>query len=401
MVSETAFLSANPLKRLAKAGGWDLAHLIFGAYGARRRGLERRTRPVLGEIRSILAVRLDLMGDLIFTLPAIEGLREVAPQARLSVLVLPYTADLLRGHPAVDRVIAVDVNRWRRVGSWSGGRAPRQIAQAVAELRREHYDLGVSFYGRVGAGAALAGGADYLVGYGEEGYPSTFDLAVPGRRYHEPKHEAEYCLDLVRALGTPVIGKPPRLKVDPVAADRVDRLLSDLGVASGEKLVALHPGALTIPAKRWLPERWAEVADRVQRDLGRRVLLVGSASELPLVEQLRDGMTTSPLVMAGRTSLTELVALLARCSLFLGCDSGPLHVASALGLPSVSVYGPTDPAITGPLGPHSRVLRAQTGCSPCYDPMNPTACRQPDYLCMAGVSVEQVYEEIRQVAAGE
>lgn len=389
-------MPGSQLKRIAKAGAWDLAWLLFGAYGLGRRGLGRRKIPALGDVRSVLAIRLDLMGDLIFTLPALEALREAAPQARLSVLVLPYTADLLRGHPAVDRVIPVDVNRWRRAGEWGVGRAPRQAMGALAELRRERYDLCVSFYGRVGAAAALLSGADYLVGYREEGFPATFDLPVPGRRYLQRRHEAEYCLELVRALGAQTSGKPPRLRVDPAAAECVETLLSGAGISSGERLVALHPGALNMAAKRWFPDRWAAVADRVQRELGTRVALVGSASELPLVEQLRSRMATPPVVLVGRTSVPELVALLARCDLFLGCDSGPLHVASALGVPSVSVYGPTDPAITGPLGPNGRVLRAQVECSPCYDPMNPSACRRPDHLCMAGVSVDEVFEATRE-----
>jgi lipopolysaccharide heptosyltransferase II len=382
---------------LAKAGAWKLAALLLGAYGLARRRAGQRKPPALGEVRSILAIRLDLLGDLVFTLPAIEALREAMPKARLSVLALPYTAGLLRGHPAVDRVIPVDVNRWRRPGEWAAGRAPRQMVWAVAELRRERYDIAISFYGRVGASAALLSGARYLVGYEAEGYPSTFDLAVAGRRYRKRRHEAEYCLDLVRALGLQTNGKPPRLTVDPAAAAAVERLLSDAGLEVGEKPVALHPGALNMAAKRWLPERWAAVADRVQRDLGRRVLLVGAASELPLVEQVLGRMATLPVVLVGKTSVAELVALLSRCSLFLGCDSGPLHVASALGVPSVSVYGPTDPAITGPLGARGRVLRAGAGCSPCYDPMNPSACRQSDYLCMAGVSVDQVFEAAREV----
>ncbi len=394
-------MPGNPVKSIAKAGAWGLARLFFGAYGLERRGLGRRRPPALGEVRSILTIRLDLMGDLVFTLPALEALREAAPQARISALVLPYTAELLRGHPAVDRVIPVDVNRWRRPGAWIGGSAARQFREAMAEIRRDPYDLGVSFYGRVGAAAALLSGAGYLVGYREEGYPFSFDLAVPGRRYRQRRHEAEYCLDLVRALGVETAGKPPRLRVDPGAAERVDRLLSEAGVVSGEKLVALHPGALNMASKRWLPERWAAVADRVQRDQGWRVLLVGSASELPLVGEVRSGMATPVAAVAGKTSLAELVALLARCDLFLGCDSGPLHVASALGVPSVSVYGPTDPALTGPLGPQARVVRASVGCGPCYDPMNPSACSQPEYECMAAVTVDQVFEAIQEVTSHE
>lgn len=427
-VSRPVRLSTSPIKSIAKAGLWEAAHVLFGVYGLARRLRIRRSRPRLEDVRSILVIRLDLMGDLIFTLPAIDALREAAPRATITALVLPYTGELLRGHPSVDRVIAVDVNRWRGPGVWATGTAARQLAAAIRELRRERYDLAVSFYGRVGAAAALLSGAGLLVGYREEGYPFTFDVGLPGRRYRKRRHESEYCLDLVRALGAPVRehddtgasepagpGTPPspsgrggatragaepvRLLVDPTAARRVESKLHEAGVTPGDRLVALHPGALNMEAKRWLPERWAEVADRVQRETRRRILLVGSSAERSLAEEVRGHMATDPVMLAGKTTLPELVALLARCELFLGGDSGPLHVASALGLPSVSVYGPTDPAITGPMGPNARVLRAHVGCNPCYDPMDPSACPRPSPLCMAGVPVDEVWGAVREAIA--
>ncbi len=423
-------MRGSPLKFVAKAGLWEVARLAFGAFGLGRRAATRRRVPRLREARSILAIRLDLVGDLVFTLQAIDALRGAAPEARISALVLPYTGDLLRGYPSVDRVIAVDVNRWRRPGQWAAGGAIRQLAAALREVRRERYDLAVSFYGRVGAAAALLSGADFLVGYREEGYPLTFDLGLEGRRYRKRQHESEYCLDLVRAilhrqsgsdtkgpagsgttppprnlsgtlLGAPAGGKPVRLSVDPVAARRVEVLLHEAGLKPEDSLAALHPGALNMAAKRWPPERWAEVADRLQRETPSRILLVGSAAERPLVETVRGHMATEAVALGGRTTLPELVALLARCDLFLGCDSGPLHVASALGLPSVSVYGPTDPDITGPLGPHARVLRSRADCSPCYDPIRPSDCPRPDPLCMAGVSVDEVWEAVKEVISHE
>ncbi len=385
------------LKTMARAGAWKAAYGVFTPLGLAR-GLSRPTLPTLGDIRSILAIRLDLMGDMIFTLPAINALKEVAPQARVSVLALPYTVDLLRGHPAVDRVIPVDVNQWRSPAAWADGLALRKIRESLREVRREPYDLCVSFYGRVAASFALLSGARYLVGYGEEGYPSTFDRSVPGSRYRQRRHEVEYCLDLIRSLGVPASAKPPGLALDTLAAERVARLLSQADVGPDERLVALHPGALNMAAKRWLPERWAAVADHVQREMGGRVLLVGSGSERPLVELVRKSMGTPVVALAGETSLPELVALLSRCRLFLGGDSGPLHVASALGVPSVSVYGPTDPALTGPIGSQARVVRAGVPCSPCYDPgVSAPECSRGDILCMASIQVEDVVELVRDV----
>jgi len=349
----------------------------------------------------VLAIRLDLMGDVIFTLPALEAMREAMPQARISFLALPYTGELLVGHPAVDEVISVDVNRWRRPGHWITGTAVGELSSAISALRQRRFDLAISFYGRVGAAAALLSGAGFLVGYGEEGFAHGFDLPVPGRRYLVRKHEVEYCVELVRATGAKEEPRLPRLRPDPRSSERVGLLLSGLGLREGERLAALHPGALSSTAKQWLPDRWAAVADRIQTELGFRVLLVGSASELPLVGELTRLMRTRPVVLAGKTSVRELVALISRCSLFIGGDSGPLHVAGAVGVPSVSIYGPTDPLVTGPLGSPHRVLRAGVPCSPCYDPMRPVACRRPKYECMLGVSADEVFEAVAEMMAGK
>ncbi len=424
---------------------WGGAYGLFTPLGVLRRGLSpARKPPALSDVRSILAIRLDLLGDLVFTLPAVRALHEAAPSARLTLLVQPYAADLVGNLSYVDRVVTVDVQRWRKPGVWTGP-AWSELRRALSELRGERYDLCVSFYGRIGAAAALLSGARYLVGYASEGYPCSFDRGLPGRRYLHRQHEAEYCLDLVRALGVSASQAGSTLEVDPQAAVRVEGLLSAEGVAASDRLVTLHPGALNMAAKRWIPDRWAAVADRVQEETGRRVVLVGSASERPLVEGVRESMRTVPIDLAGRTTVAELVAILARCELFLGGDSGPLHMASAVGLPSVSVYGPTDPALTGPLlldqidcagrreppagsagrwpardtggraarapsigspsatqqdhlgepsAPSAVVLRSGVDCSPCYDLASPPVCRRGDLRCMVDLSTEQVWEAI-------
>lgn len=380
------------MKRVAKRVLGGAAYVGFGAAGRFRQRSGRGEAPPLSEVRSILAIRVNLLGDLLFSLPAVAALREAAPNARITMAVLPYTADLLRGTGAVDRVVTVDVNGWRRPSAWLRGSAPREVMRSIEELRSEDYDLAVSFYGEVGSAIALASGAGLIVGYESEGYPGAFDIALPGYRYESGRHEAEYCMDLVRALGVAGMVQPAAIAADPLADKQVSAMLAKLGVDEAEPLVALHPGALNMAAKRWLPDRWAAVADRIQEEVGGRVVLVGSSSEAPLADCVRREMRTRPLVLAGRTSLMELCSLLRRSSLFMGGDSGPLHMASSLGVPSVSVYGPTDPANTGPLGNLATVIRGKAPCVPCYDLKRPATCWRGDLLCMSRISVEEVYE---------
>jgi heptosyltransferase II len=115
---------------------------------------------------------------------------------------------------------------------------------------------------------------------------------------------------------------------------------------------------------------------------------------------VRARMKTEPLMAAGLTTLAELAALLSRCTLFLGGDSGPLHLASGVGIPSVSLYGPTDPSTNGPIGPNSRVIRAAVDCSPCYDLSGPPECRRGDVICMGAIAVDQVWPAVREMLSG-
>lgn len=379
---------------------WARASAAAGltALGAARRGGGLRAFDPAA-VRSILVIRLNLLGDLLFTLPAIAALRKSFPAARITAVILPYAGDVLQASCLADRVVMADVNRWRHLSAWAAGRAPGEFQRALSDLRQQPYDLGVSFYGRPGAACALLSGAGFLAGYGSEGYPFSFDLVVPGRRYSVRRHEVEYCLDLVRALGVPATADLPHLEVQPDAVERVRALLAGQGAGEQDPLVVLHPEALNMEAKRWLPDRWAEVADQVRSRLGHRVVLVGSASETSLVKQLESQMNTSPVNLAGRTSIAELMALLSLSKLFLGGDSGPLHLASALGVPSVSIYGPTDPANTGPLGARATVLRGTAPCIPCYDLRHPPVCWRGDLLCMQQVTVEQVFAAAREALA--
>jgi ADP-heptose:LPS heptosyltransferase len=384
------------VKQLAKSLASDLARVGFGAWGLERSLAGRRDVPALKDVRSILAIRLNLLGDLLFTMPSIAALRAAAPQATITMLALPYTTDLLRSFNVVDRIVPVDVNGWRRPSQWLAGRAEKEAREAMAELRGEQFDLCINFYGQVGAAFATMSGARYTVGYRAEGYSHSFDLALPGRRYDSRRHEAEYCLDLVRALGVTSAVELPGLVADPLADARARTLLREAGAGAGERVVAIHPGALNMAAKRWFADRWAAVADRIQTELHSRVALVGSASELPLADAIRRSMHSKPLMLAGRTSITELIALLRQCHLFLGADSGPLHLASFLGVPSVSIYGPTDPANSGPLGPDATVLRGSANCMPCYDLKRHAVCWRGDLLCMSQVTVDQVFEAARE-----
>jgi len=218
---------------------------------------------------------------------------------------------------------------------------------------------------------AAASGARWRTGHGSESYPGCYNLPLPGRRYQHHRHEVQYCLALVRHLADE----------DPWPAGAPQRpvLKATFGEPARKRpYVVLVPGANNGSAKRWPAPYWAALGRRLAAERGLRIVIAGARSEQPLADEVARGMDCAPTVAAGQTSVDELIQLLVGAELVVAGDTGPLHVAAALGRPVVGIYGPTDPANTGPLGPFTRVLRLDLPCSPCYDLRGPAECKLPD-----------------------
>ncbi|MBI2864135.1 MAG: lipopolysaccharide heptosyltransferase II [Chloroflexi bacterium] len=332
-------------------------------------------------------IRLDLLGDLVLSLPAIEALHTAYPRAAISVLALPYTAPLLDRCPHLAKVFSFDVNRLRPSGDLFRASTYRDLWRLLRSLRAERFDLAVSLHGLWASLLAFASGALFRAGYRDESCPLVLNLAIPGKRYEERKHEAEYCLHLARSLGARVGGYPPVLTPAPAAVAAIDRLV---GLRS-PSLVVLHAGAANGAAKRWTARGMAALADRLIGEDRLQVVFTGSAGDLPVVESITALMRHVPLVLAGRTSIPELAVLLAHCRLLVSGDTGPMHLANALGTPVVAIHGPTDPALSGPYGGSAIVVRKEVPCGPCYDLSETADCPRNDPVCMTGITVDEVY----------
>ncbi|HLH24970.1 MAG TPA: lipopolysaccharide heptosyltransferase II [Chloroflexota bacterium] len=364
-------------RRAADAAAWG----VFGGLGlATRLAGGRVAPPEPARVRRILVIRLDLLGDLVFAAPALAALRAAYPAAELTLLTLPYTRPLATLIPGVDRTLALDVNRYRRPAGW---RHLGEVLALVRQLRTARFDLCLALHGRPAGALALLSGARYRVGYAAHAYPFAFNLPAPGRRYERRQHEVEYCLDLARRVGA---NGPPVPRLTAPATDyRVP------GLAPGERYLVLHPGASNGSAKRWPATAWGQLAHAAARELGLRVVLSGGAGERALVAAVAAGARASAVPLVG-TSLLELAALLAGAEAVVSGDTGPLHVAAALGRPVLGIYGPTDPVQTGPLGARAAVVRRPVPCGPCYDLRAPAECKLPDgaHVCMRELQPDTV-----------
>lgn len=371
------------------------AYPAIGAIGLARQLRDRgRSRMDTSAPERILVIRLDLLGDVLFTMPLVEGLRAAYPQSHITVLTLPYTAPLARSFGEVNDVIAVDTNRIRSLrglldpGTWASYLA------VYSQLRRCRFDLAVSVYGQMASLWAFLSGARRSIGYAGEAYPFLLTDPIAGGRHRERIHEVDYVRRLATHAGVSMPPGPLHCPVDNGARERVDRLLAARGIEARDRMVLIHAGSINGSAKRWPAASWSRFADRVERQASARVVLAGAASDAPIAEEVIKRAETPIVSLVGLTDVAELIALVDRADLVASGDSGPLHLAVARRRPLLAAYGPTDPAVYGPYTPAAptSVHRRDLPCSPCYSLAASAECPLGDPICMRLITVSEMVE---------
>ena len=320
------------------------------------------------EFSNILIRATNWVGDAVMSVPALRAVRERFPAAHIAVLAKPWVADLYRRESFADEVIAYDAGRWR-------------IARS---LHARRFDCAILFQNAFDAALiAWLARIPVRIGYNRDGRRLLLTHAIPPPKPGEiPRHERFYYLELLRRAGI----------IDTIPNTDAIRLEGS-GRKQVKRMIGVSPGAAYGTAKRWLPERFAEAAARVAESRDCEIALFGSKTEFELCERVRELLNAQlngrPVTnYAGKTSLAEFIDLASQCELFLTNDSGAMHIASALGVPTVAVFGATDDIATGPTGPLARVVRQPVDCSPCLLRECPI-----DHRCMSAVSAERVAAE--------
>ena len=358
------------------------------------------SHPSPTEITRVLLIRPDHLGDFLFATPALDRWQAHAPaRIETTLSVGPWCADLAAHGPCVGRVETFSypgLTRTDKGSVWSPYRALIRLARLV---RRGEFDMAVimRFDHWWGGLLAYLAGIPICVGYDTDPLHAFLTDTVP---YNGVAHEVERNLTLIdRALtlcGGDLAGTKedfPSLvyQVDAEERREVEVMLAGLSISESAPLVVVHPGA-GAPVKMWPAERFAAVADALVERWGATILLTGASGDLGQAWKVAAHMREDAHVLAGRTDLAQLGALLERGALVIGADSGPLHLAVAVGAPSIHLYGPVDPAMFGPWSDQPtrhRVLTADCPCAPCnrlvFEPVD-----LPAHLCMETISVEQV-----------
>ncbi len=342
----------------------------------------RRLNPFRVVIRSS-----NWLGDAVMTLPAVAAIKQGRPDLHLTVLVRSKLADFWRRVPEVDEVIAIDA-----------GESPWKVAR---KLKDGGFDAAIILPNSVRTALEVwMARIPMRVGYPAKWRRWLLDITIrppKGRMRHRPAaHQVHHYLEIARRIGAGVEvsrSAGPEAFFDP-APLRIQKPVKKEGLVIG-----LCPGAEYGAAKRWMPERFAQTASRIARELPCEWLLFGVGGDAPIgaaIEAAFDGGATGRMTnLIGKTTLAELMERLAGCDLLLTNDTGTMHLAAALGVPTVAIFGSTEPRLTAPLGPRHTLIRHQVECSPCFLRDCPI-----DFRCMDAVKVDEVVAAIHRSLAG-
>jgi heptosyltransferase-3 len=327
--------------------------------------------------RNILVVKLRYLGDVLLATPVITQLRRAFPQAKITMLVNRGTEQMVQGHPALDDVLIAEKEG-----------IAAQAAFCLA-LRRRGFDCVIDLTdGDRAAMLSWATGAPVRIGFNQEqrwrGMAYT-RIALPSA---QDVHRIERDLSSLRALG--IVPEPgqPVLSLSREEEETGQRILADCGIVLGRSpLVMLQPGA-RYWFKAWPVDRFVELANRLTASMDCQILVGGSPQETELANRLVSQARSRAVSLAGRVSVRHYAAVLKRCALFIGNDAGPLHMAAALGIPVVGLFGPSNPAEWGPRSGQAQTIYKGLDCRQCFHP----TCDRGDMSCMKQISVSEVYQ---------
>jgi len=350
----------------------------------------------LRQARRILILKPSSLGDIVHALPVLAALRAAYPDAHIAWLVADSFAPLLEGHPLLDEVIRFDRRRYGRM--WRTPATFVAFWRFVAEMRRRRFDLIIDLQGLIRSGLlSFFSGARERIGFADARELAWLFYTRRVRIRPDVEHAVERNLHVAAALGLRVATPQFPLAVNDEERAAARNLLAEAAGGPLDEFIAVVPGARW-PSKVWPPERLAALIDRLHAAGRSRCVLVGGPDDRPLADRVRAACTTGVVDLVGRTTLRQLVAVLDLAERVLCCDSGPMHIAAALGKPTLAIFGPTNPRRTGPCSPLARVVTHAVQCAPCFR----RVCPLGHHACLQRLEVAAVFDglqSLRSVAA--
>jgi heptosyltransferase-2 len=318
------------------------------------------------------------VGDAVMTTPFLRAVRKNFSHAHITLLVKPWVAPVYANNPNIDRILIYDIaGRHRGLAG---------IFRLAKDLRKHDFDLALLLQNAFEA-AFLAWMAGIPIRMGYDTDVRKILLTHPVHRYPSLKrlHQIDYYLEILK--GVNLIANPAEMEIFITDAEKrqaLQRIVTSGG--SGEScVIGINPGAAFGTAKRWFADRFAELCNRLKSIPDACFLVFGSPGEEELGEHIAESVGDACINLCGKTTLREAISLIGQCHMFITNDSGLMHVAAALHIPQIAIFGSTDHTTTSPRSHHSRIIRMPVACSPCMKPDCPT-----DHRCMDAVSVDHV-----------
>ncbi len=341
----------------------------------------RKSREFVPErIENIMVRGTNWIGDVIMSLPAVSSVRRAFPHARIAVLAKPWVAELYRVCPDVDDVIV-----FQSPGIHDGIGGKIRLAE---QLRKEKFDLALLLQNAIEAALiAWLARIPLRAGYNSDCRGLLLTHSVKRTRAIRTIHQIGYYLEMVESLGFGTSGRAINIAPGDDYSLPAKKILAEHNIKEEETLVGIAPGASYGPAKMWFPERFAAVADRLADEFSARIILFGSTGDRERTDLIQKNSKNPMINLAGETTLNEVIGLIQACDLFISNDSGLMHLAGALDISLIAIFGSTNPATTSPAGSRSIVIYKNAFCSPCLKKECPT-----DFRCMDMIGVDDVYD---------
>ena len=331
--------------------------------------------------KNIIVRMPNWLGDLVMATPVLANLRKKYRLAKITAMCQAHVGKLIEKDPNIDELFV-----FKKPSGWLHRDEYRDI---ITPLRHGHYDLGVLLTNSFSSAFRFwQGKVKNRIGYCKKARYLFLNKAVPFPKNIEKQHLVTTYQMLLAPLGIDEVNTPPKLYLDEEELAAAKQLLRKYGFTDNHTLAGINPGAAYGSAKCWLPERYKDVTQKLLSDPDVRIIYFGDNAGASLVNEICKGFDERVLNLAGKTSLRELMSLISLCQVFLTNDSGPMHIASALGTPLVALFGSTSDVKTGPYQ-SGTVIHKHVSCSPCYQRVCPI-----DFRCMKQIEVDEVYEAL-------
>jgi heptosyltransferase-2 len=338
-------------------------------------------RKVIAGYKRILIVRTDKVGDVILSTPVIKALRDAYPYAYIAAMIRPYTRVVLEGNPYLDELVIYDKDGKEK--SWAGS------LRFAWKLRKQRFDVAVILNpSNRGNLIPFLAGIPARVGYNRKlGFLLTHK--VKDTKHLGQKHEIEYNLDLIRNLGVEPEDKNMFMPLNQDSENWAEDIFIKEKIGFKDRLVVINP-ASSDRSKMWPPDRYAAVADRLA-EKGYRIIILGGPGDNKITDEVFKNMRQPAINMVGNNNISQAASLLRRCQVFISTDTGPMHLASSIGIPIVAIFGRKDrglsPVRWGPMSKKSCVLQKDVGCEKCLA----HNCKK-EFLCLQAVTVDEVMQ---------